>query len=200
MIPEDLDGKEKLQQVWTSRSMSNDVVSSVLVNNTIYGFDIFDVQSKTQRPSRGMLRCIDFLTGEEKWSQGTGRARRGSDKDDPEEIGQCGMIAADGKLIVFNERGELILLKQNPDELEILARSSILSGELSWTPPALHRGRVYLRNNSRAVCVYMGDPDLLKTSQKTLTVADVPQSRYQDLDAWIIPVEPEFMFDVPSKA
>lgn len=71
-IPENLDSKE--QQVWTSRIMSNDVVSSVLVNDSIYGFDIFDVQSKTQRPSRGMFRCIDFLTGEEKWSQGTGRA------------------------------------------------------------------------------------------------------------------------------
>ncbi len=196
-IPENLDSKE--QQVWTSRIMSNDVVSSVLVNDSIYGFDIFDVQSKTQRPSRGMFRCIDFLTGEEKWSQGTGRARRGGDKDDPEEIGQCGMIAADGKLIVFNERGELILLKQNPDKLDVLARSNILSGELSWTPPALHRGRVYLRNHSRAVCVYVGEPELLKSSQQTMSVADVPQSRYQDLAAWIIPVEPEFMFDVPSK-
>lgn len=198
-LPEDLDAEKELQEVWSSRTMSNDVVSSVLVEDSIYGFDIFDVQSKTQRPSRGMFRCIDWMTGEEQWSQGTGRARRGGDNDDPEEIGQCGIIAADGKLIIFNERGELILLNQNSEELEILSRASILSGELSWTPPVLHRGRVYLRNHTRAVCVYIGESNMLEISQPTLTVADVPQSKYQDLAAWIIPVEPEFMFDVPSR-
>ncbi|MBT5018293.1 MAG: PQQ-binding-like beta-propeller repeat protein [Planctomicrobium sp.] len=197
-LPEDFSSDEELEIVWNSKTMSNDVLSSVLVDDHIYGFDIFDVQSKTQRPSRGMFRCIDFMTGEEKWSQGTGRPRRGGDKDDPDEIGQAGMIAVDGKIILLNERGELILLKATPEKMEVLARTSVLGGELTWTPPCLHRGRLYIRNHSRAVCVYVGEPELFKSQQPTLTVADIPQSKYRDLAAILIPVEPEFMFDVPS--
>ncbi len=197
-IPEDLDSDEELKLTWTSKIMSNDVLSSVLVDDHIYGFDIFDVQSKTQRPSRGMFRCVEFMSGDEKWSQGTGRPRRGGKKDDPNELGQSGIVAVDGKLILLNERGELILLKANSEKLEVLARKSLLGGELTWTPPILHRGRLYVRNHSRAVCVYVGEPELLRTKQKTLMIADLPQREYQNWAGIILPVEPEYMFDVPS--
>ncbi len=197
-IPEDLDSDEELKLTWTSKTMSNDVLSSVLVDDHIYGFDIFDVQSKTQRPSRGMFRCIEFMSGTEKWSQGTGNPRRGGKKDDPNEIGQSGIVAVDGKLILLNERGELILLKANPEKLEVLARTSLLGGELTWTPPILHRGRLYVRNHSRAVCVYVGEPELLRTKQVTLAITDLPQREYQNWASIILPIEPEYMFDVPS--
>ncbi|MCA9114142.1 MAG: PQQ-like beta-propeller repeat protein [Planctomycetaceae bacterium] len=186
-----------LEHVWQSTMLSNDVTSSVLVGDSIYGFDIFDVQSKTQRPSRGMFRCLDFLTGEERWSRGTGRPQRGTTAD-PEEIGQSGIIAADGKLILLTERGELLLLEATPESCNILARATILGGELTWTPPALHRGRVYVRNHSRAACIYIGEPDLLQTEQPVLTVDQIPQTRYFDLAARLLSVEPEYMFDVPS--
>lgn len=199
-LPEDFGSNEQLPVIWTSKSMSNDVVSSVLVDNHLFGFDIFDVQSKTQRPSRGMFRCLNFESGNEAWSQGTGKPRRGGDRDDPEEIGQAGIVVADGKLILLNERGELILLRANAEKLDVLERVSLLSGELTWTPPALHRGKVYLRNHSRAVCIYLGNPDDLKSHPPSLTVADVPQTKYRDWAGVIIPVEPEYMFDVPSPA
>lgn len=197
-LPESFDGQQPLEVVWQSKLLSNDVVSSVLIDGHLYGFDIFDVQAKTQRPSRGMFRCVDFLSGEEKWSQGTGRPRRGGSKDDPNEIGQSGLIAVDGKIIVFNERGELILLLANSEEIKVLARSQVLGGELTWTPPTLHRGRLYVRDHSRAVCLYLGEPELLKTKQPPLQVADVPRSQYLDLAKALLPVEPEYMFDVPS--
>jgi hypothetical protein len=75
----------------------------------------------------------------------------------------------------------------------------VLSGELVWTPPILHRGRVYLRNQSHAVCVYVGAPELLQTgSQPVLSVKDVPQSQYRDLASTILAIEPEYAFDIPS--
>jgi hypothetical protein len=127
-------GDDGPRTVWKDRIMSNDVVSSVLVDGHVYGFDIFDVQSKTQRPSRGKFRCIELLTGQEQWSQGTGKPRRGRD-DDESEIGQAGIVVADGKLIVLNERGELLLLRATPERCDELARTSVLGGELTWTPP-----------------------------------------------------------------
>lgn len=196
------DGGEP-QSVWKNRLLSNDVTSSVLVDGYLYGFDLYDAQSKVHRPSRGKFLCIDIQTGEEQWSIGTGRIRRensdGPQSDEP-EIGQSGIIAVDDKLLIFNEVGDLILARPTPERYEELARVTVLSGELSWTPPTLHRGRVYLRNQSRAVCVYVGDPELLTdTSRPVLTVADVPQSEYSDLAAQLLSVEPEYAFDVPSR-
>ncbi len=204
--PSDVTGDEtssdlpSLDIVWKSRTLSNDVTSSVLIDGYLYGFDIFDAQSKTHRPSRGVFRCVEFLTGEECWSIGTGRPRRDSSEPAPaNEIGQSGIVAADGKLVIFNELGELILARPNPNRYEELARTTVLGGELVWTPPVLHRGRVYLRNHSHAVCVYVGKPDLLETgSRPVLSVDDVPQAEYHDLARTILAIEPEYAFDIPS--
>ncbi|QDU49281.1 outer membrane protein assembly factor BamB family protein [Gimesia panareensis] len=196
-LPDRFPHSELLKTVWRSRVMSNDVLSSVLVNEQIYGFDIFDQQSKTQRPSRGKFRCIEFLTGKELWEQGSGRPER-SNNDITNELGQSGIIVADGKLILLNERGELILLRQNPERCEILSRCNVLSGELTWTPPVLHRGCVFIRNQSRAACVYLGEPDLLPSDQPTLRLAEIPQETYYDWAGQILSVEPEYAFDLPS--
>ncbi len=197
-IPEDLNQKSSLKNIWRSRTLSNDVLSSVLVDENLYGFDIFDQQSKTQRPSRGKFRCIEFMTGLELWEQGSGRPER-SNNDISEELGQSGIVVADGKLILLNERGDLILLRANPNACEILARCSVLTGELTWTPPILHRGCIYIRNQSRAACIYVGKPELLSDHQITLTLADIPQDNYFDWAGQILSVEPEYAFDIPSR-
>ncbi|WP_417389775.1 PQQ-binding-like beta-propeller repeat protein [Gimesia sp.] len=196
-IPSEFEKDTRLKNIWRSRILSNDVLSSVLVGDQIYGFDIFDQQSKTQRPSRGKFRCINFLTGDELWEQGSGRPER-SNNDTSDEIGQAGIIVADDKLIMLNERGELILLRINPTECEILARCSVLSGELTWTPPILHRGCVYIRNQSRAACIYVGKPELLPRQQQTFRVDEIPQEQYVDWAGQILSIEPEYAFDLPS--
>ncbi len=196
-IPDDFKQTPLPKTVWRSKTLSNDVLSSVLVDGALYGFDIFDPQAKTQRPSRGKFRCVEFLTGEELWEQGSGKPQR-SNNDISEELGQSGIVVADGKLILFNERGELILLRPNRDRCEILARCAVLTGELTWTPPVLHRGCIYVRNQSRAACIYVGEPRLLPKTQKTLTASDIPQSGYADWSTRVIPVEPEYAFDLPS--
>ena len=198
-LPEEWGRQRSLKNIWRSRTLSNDVLSSVLVGDQLYGFDIFDQQSKTQRPSRGKFRCIDLMTGAELWEQGSGRPER-SNNDTSDELGQAGIIVADGKLILFNERGDLILLRANPNQCEILARCSVLTGELTWTPPILHRGCVYVRNQSRAACIYVGEPELLPQNQSTLSLAEIPQEQYYDWAGQILTVEPEYAFDIPSPA
>jgi outer membrane protein assembly factor BamB len=191
----------ELKRIWKNRDLSNDVMSSVLVDGHIYGFDIYDAQSKTHRPSRGKFLCVDFLTGKTKWEVGTGRPRRLNSErpaDAAPEIGQAGIIVVDGKLLMLNEMGELILARVNSERYEELARTSVLSGELTWTPPALHRGRVYIRNQTRAVCVFVGEPDRLHTKTPLLTVADVPQTEYTDWATTLLAIEPEYAFDIPS--
>jgi hypothetical protein len=165
--------------------MSNDVCSSVLVDGRIYGFDLRDVQAKLHRPSRGQFRCLDFLTLKELWAT--------------DQVGQANVLVADGKLIGFNDTGQLILARADPRQYEELGRVSLLSGETCWTAPALDRGRIYLRNHTRAVCVYIGKPNLLPQNgvNSPLTAADIPQHERHDFTP-LLGVEPEYAFDVPS--
>ncbi len=194
--------------VWKSRLMSNDVCSSVLVDGAIFGFDLRDVQAKPHRPSRGQFRCVDFLTGEERWTQGEINQRRyleeeSHDPSRPENdrpIGQATVLYANGKLILFNDVGELILADANTEAYRELGRVRVLGGEICWTQPTLVRGRLYVRNHSRAACVLLSDPTDPQYPKNVpiLTVDDIPQTAYTDWASWLLPIEPEYAMDAPT--
>ncbi|MGB7342700.1 MAG: PQQ-binding-like beta-propeller repeat protein [Pirellulaceae bacterium] len=188
--------------VWQSPEMSNDVSSCVLVDGHLYGFDLVEAQTKAHRPSRGTFRCMDFLTGETKWSNGDPKTRRSTDFAENAKrqiIGHANVVAADGKLLLFNDLGDLILAKIDPHEYVELARTPALGGQICWTTPALNRGRVFLRNHSRAVCLYVGRTDLLSrvASGPLLTVDDIPQGSVRDFSS-LLGVEPEYAMDPPT--
>jgi len=151
--------------VWFSEKMSNDVASSVLVGDTIFGFDLREAQSRLHRPSRGEFRALDFLTGQVLWSS--------------PEPGHAQIIAADGKLILFNDRGGVILAQASADRYEELGRAPIFPNEVCWTAPALAEGRLYLRTQTRAVCLYLGRTPLDST-RHAISVAELPTGRRFD--------------------
>lgn len=176
----------ELEEVWSSKILSNDVCSSVHHAGYLYGFDLRDVQSKPFRPSRGQFRCLEFATGEEQWST--------------DEVGHASVLVADGKLILFNDRGELILARALPEEYTELARATVLGEEICWTPPALHRGRVYLRDHARAVCLYLGEPELLEpaAAQSTQRLADIPVGSTSWNISRLLGVDPATAHEFPS--
>jgi outer membrane protein assembly factor BamB len=193
--------------VWRSKLMSNDVCSSVLVDGHLYGFDIRDQQTKLHRPSRGRVRCLDFLTGVERWADGPQPSA--ADADDtrpfaakatggPAPIGHASVIYADGKLIFFNDLGELILARASPSACTVLGRVQVLGGELCWTPPTLSQGRVFVRNHSRAACLILSLAGSELEGGPRLTVADIPRSTYYDWASLLLPVEREFAMDLPA--
>lgn len=194
-----------VRTVWKSTRMSNDIFSSVLVDGAIYGFDLHEAQAKTHRPSRGEFLCQDLMTGEELWSVGDPQQRHSpgtSTIGDEPRIGHATVIVADGKLIMLNDTGELILARVNRDRYEELARLTVLGGEMCWTQPTLHRGRLFVRNHSRAACLFLGEPSTLETATlgQSITVSDIPQREYVDIAAMILGIEPEYAFDIPSVA
>lgn len=152
-----------------SELMSNDVASSVLVDGCIYGFDLRETQTKPGRPSRGTFRCIDLLSGDVRWSQGDAERRRrwpprAEDSQTDLPIGHANVLVADGKLIMFNDTGELILARATPERYEELGRATILGDEICWTSPALHRGYVFVRNHQQVACVYVGRAELFNAT------------------------------------
>lgn len=112
---------------WQNRSMKNHFNTSVRVGDSLYGND------------ENTLRCLDWKTGAERW------AMRG--------MGKGGLIAADGKLIVLTERGELVVIQATPERLVELSRAKVLQGDC-WTHPVLANGFIYCRSHEGTlVCV-----------------------------------------------
>ncbi|MBC8117704.1 MAG: PQQ-like beta-propeller repeat protein, partial [Candidatus Saccharimonas sp.] len=135
-------GTIKPKTAWETPKFSNDIASSVLVDGYVYGFDLKDAQSRLNRPSRGEFRCLDFETGQIVWST--------------DQAGHANIIVADGKLILFNDKGELILARANPEQYEELARTTVFQDEICWSAAALCNGRLFLRTQTRAACLYLG--------------------------------------------
>ncbi|MFM7319909.1 MAG: PQQ-binding-like beta-propeller repeat protein [Armatimonadota bacterium] len=112
---------------WQTRSMRNHFNSCVLVGGFLIGND------------ENTLRCIDAATGAERW------AMRG--------LGKGGLIAADGKLVILTERGELVLANATGSAFQELGRAQVLEGTC-WSQPTLSDGKVFCRSHEGAlVCV-----------------------------------------------
>jgi outer membrane protein assembly factor BamB len=67
-------------------------------------------------------------------------------------FGRGSLIAADGKLFVLGESGNLAIVRASPDGFVEKAEAEVLSGK-SWTAPSLSGGRLYLRNHDELVCL-----------------------------------------------
>ncbi len=170
---------------WYNRKFSNDTASSLLIDGHIYGFDLRDVQAKAHRPSRGQFRCLDLGSGEILWST--------------DQIGHATLIVAEGKLILLNDRGELLLARATPDRYEELARTQVFSDEICWTAPTLHQGRLYLRSPSKVACLYLGMPERLSDRQRAAARAtsEIAGSTAFDFTR-LVGGEREFAFDPPD--
>jgi len=118
----------RVDDEWESKVLRNDVNSSVLLGDHVYGFD------------GSTLKCVDVRTGEVAWT------KRGYRKGS--------LIAAGGRLIVLAEGGEVALVDADPGAFVERSRARVLDGK-SWTSPALAGGRLFLRNHGEMVCVDM---------------------------------------------
>ncbi len=114
------EGDLAVAEVWHAPLIDSEIATAVLVDGYLYGF------------KGSILVAVDSETGKLRWSA------RG--------FGRGSLIAADGKLIVLGERGDLALVEANPDEYRELASAQILTGR-SWTSPALAYGRLFVRNH-----------------------------------------------------
>ena len=155
----------KPKTMWETTKFSNDIASSVLVNSYVYGFDLKDAQSRLNRPSRGEFRCLDFETGKVVWST--------------DQVGHANIIVADGKLVLFNDKGEVILCRASHERYEELARTQVFQDEICWSAAALCRGRLFLRTQTRAACLYLG-AEPLGAKIETKAVTDIPHVRTFD--------------------
>ncbi len=118
---------EKLEPQWTNENMRNQFWSSVLWKGHIYGVD------------GDKLRCLDWETGEAKWTY--------------EDYTKGSFMLADGKLIILSEVGEVVVGEPSPEGFREISQAHPMSG-VCWTMPVLSNGRIYCRNEEgRLICL-----------------------------------------------
>jgi outer membrane protein assembly factor BamB len=107
--------------------------AGVTIGDSLYAF-----HGQAGKPD-GELRCLDWQTGATRWAQ--------------KGLGVGSLMAADGRLIILSEKGELILAEISPVAFKPLARAQVLGGKC-WAVPVLANGRIYCRNSTGdLVCV-----------------------------------------------
>lgn len=122
----------KLRQDWANRTLACYTGGCVLINNHIFGVNKI-----------GLLKCIDWNTGKEKWSE------RGFG-------GHGTLIAADGKLIVqSSSNGTLAVVAADASGYRELRKGKVFKGKPeTFTAPTLANGRLYCRSYAGEVVCF----------------------------------------------
>jgi outer membrane protein assembly factor BamB len=117
--------------LWKTKKLRTQLNAAVLWQGHLYGTD-------GDTTEKAALKCLDFATGDEKWSQ--------------PGFGSGGVIVADGQLIALSGLGELMMAPATPAGFKPTARAQVLGGKC-WTAPVLANGRIYCRNGRGDVVV-----------------------------------------------
>ena len=123
-----------VQRLWRSNKVRSVFSNLLLVDDVIY------MSRGSYGP--GFLTSADIKTGEHMWS-----ARA---------FPNANFLRADGKLIILDEDGWLVLARPKPDgSLEILSRAHVLSHN-AWTIPTLAGTALYLRDRKIIMALSIG--------------------------------------------
>jgi outer membrane protein assembly factor BamB len=115
--------------LWRSKALRSHFTSPVLWQGDVYGID-GDANPKAA------LVCMDFATGALKW------------KD--KSVNGGALVLDDGKLVILNELGELLIGDASPNGFKPLLRQQVLP-KRCWVQPTVANGRIYCRNNDGMV-------------------------------------------------
>jgi outer membrane protein assembly factor BamB len=122
---------------WSNAKLAIYTGGGVLLGSSLFGVS-----------KAGLLKCLDWDTGEEKWSQ------RG--------FGEFGaLIAADDKLLVqTSDSGELVVVAGAADGYREIRRVKVLAREpKTFTPPVLANGCIFCRSYAgEVVCLNCSAP------------------------------------------
>ncbi len=116
-------GGRGIQEAWFSKELDNRIGAMVKVGDYVYG----------SGDSNRFWFCADWKTGEIKWKE--------------KGLAMGNIIANDGMLYCYTDRGEMVLAKATPEKLDIVSKFSITMGtEQHWAHPALYKGVMYVRH------------------------------------------------------
>ncbi|HWI56497.1 MAG TPA: PQQ-binding-like beta-propeller repeat protein [Bacillota bacterium] len=120
------------QELWKNKNMRNHVNSCVLLKGYLYGYDESD------------LKCLDWKTGEVKWST--------------KAYGKGALQYAEGKLILYGDKGKLGVAEANPEAFKEISSFQALTGKDTWANPVLANGLLYVRSLEKMLALDVRPP------------------------------------------
>jgi hypothetical protein len=126
------DGTDSL---WRNDDFSSIHSDPYIIDGHIYGYSGDSWQNK------GTFKCIDLENGEEKWSTN--------------DIGWGTSVYVDGYLLCTDIKGNIALVKPNPDKFILVTELSSALGNIKgpvWTTPVVSNGHLYLRCKQKLIC------------------------------------------------
>lgn len=128
--------------VWKTPTLTCYFSTPIVVGNP--ESHLYMVTGRLLPPPKASLHCVDPKNGKIVWSkEGVGKYHASL------------MRLKDGKVLMMEDDGDLVLLESNIKEYEELARSKVC-GE-TWAHPALAHGKLYIRDNEKLMCFPMGE-------------------------------------------
>jgi outer membrane protein assembly factor BamB len=149
-LTSDVVWKRKGQNEKKTDSLHCCISTAFIEGDYIYGID-----------SYGELRCLELLTGDRVWEN--------LDVVPKARWANVHMVRNEGKVWMFNERGELIISRLSPKGFTQISRAQLIKptmgqlnkrGGVCWSHPAFAYKCIYIRNDEELICV-----DLAKTNQ-----------------------------------
>jgi len=109
-----------LTPLWENKKMRNQLATSILWQGHLYGIN------------EDVFTCMEFATGEVKWTGGT-VIRKGS------------LMMADAKLIILDDKGDLVIVEATPTAYTERLHAKVLDGHC-WSMPVLANGLLYCKS------------------------------------------------------
>lgn len=122
-----------VEELWFTNRLQIMFANAIRVGDYIYG------TSGGFGPA--LLTALDIRTGELAWRE------RG--------FGRSSLLYADGKAIILDEDGSIVLARLSPEGLEVLSKTQVFE-TTSWTAPALDGTTLYVRDRERIMALDLG--------------------------------------------
>jgi outer membrane protein assembly factor BamB len=126
------EGKTTVEEIWSTRKIQFYHVTSVLDGDYVYGSTGSQVN---------FMSAVNVKTGEIAWR------KRG--------FAKANAISADGRLLLLDEEGNLVLATATPEDVTVHSKASVLE-EVAWTVPTLVGKTMYVRDKQTIVALDLG--------------------------------------------
>src|SRR5829696_5050184 len=126
--------KTRVEELWANHLMRIHFTNAIRVGDLIYG------SSGDFGPAP--FTAVDVKTGKVLWRH------RG--------FPRASSLFADGRFIILDEDGNLLLATATPERLTVTSKAELLSGQ-SWTVPSLSGTHLYLRDRKNIIALELGE-------------------------------------------
>ncbi len=133
------------EEVWTDRGRRRNQAMALHWNTPIEHEGYLYGSSGYHAPE-AELRCVDWKTGQVKWSQ--------------PDMGRSSLLLVDGRLVCLSEDGTLRIVRPTPERYDELAKWELKTDDgtpllayPAWAAPALAHGLLYIQGADRLVCL-----------------------------------------------